>query len=362
MDIRIGNDIRIDATLKNLGLSSIKDILNVECILINTPFNKQDGNQNEPCEEHYIDATTLVVNECQHDTHHHCADEHYVDRDTFVIDDVHECDHKVHSHPHHNHGAYSIHNCNPTYNVYPRTDISRFFFHVPKHHSSFFDHCGFDFPPFGKRPSEVKKEYIHADTYLSKEDSTVYMYFPGNRQKCGKYELLLKITVHSDDWKGSNTHTCVFNYGKVFKIVRDEFGQCGTIIVELPPYKNFESNIKVSNSFSRNMTPEIPSYFYGVAAPVDVIGDNATIGSVKAISKERGESITKPFEISGSSQIFYVLHDSETYAHVSISQDGLPVTPTWYTDSVKFTQNGYTLKYFHVNGNYTVNSINYHSK
>lgn len=47
MDIRIGNDIRIDVTLQNLGISSVADIDSVKCVLLKECTHK-DARSNKP--------------------------------------------------------------------------------------------------------------------------------------------------------------------------------------------------------------------------------------------------------------------------------------------------------------------------
>lgn len=206
MDIRIGNDIRIDVTLENLGIRDIEDIVSVECLLTNTT-HKPDP---------HVDK--LIPN---HHVNHHAS---------------------LH-HP----SKYSIVACGaPTYNVYPYNSLAHHFFVVPKLCGTCFHH-DFDHHPHHLSP---EKKLIHADVYLSKDDSSIHMYYPAKDQLCGKHELTLIVTTTQQEWGHDRMHTCTFDYGSVFKVVKDEFGECGSIIITLPPYRNFSSNINKDETFS----------------------------------------------------------------------------------------------------------------
>lgn len=145
------------------------------------------------------------------------------------------------------------------------------------------------------------------------------MYFPSNKQKCGTYELILKTVTRNKELKESVPCTQTFDYGKIFKLVEDEFGECGNVVINLPKYNNFSSNIKITNGLSEEENIENYSYFYGIDSIQNVLGNDVTIQQLKNKSTEKNKNVTKAFSFSGKSEIFYVLYKDVTNVNVVIS-------------------------------------------
>lgn len=252
MDIRIGNDIRIDAPFSIFGIKDANDIRNVECLLIKTTGKIVQHKQIIGNDEHYVEGDSLVIDEVISPSgmqHYVNGDEliikrdlldsnseHYVKGDSLIINDDKplNCEKKQFC----NHSAYTISNhFTPTYNVYPYNAMSKYFFTAPQRYST----C------CNKKENTISKEYIRANVYISDKDQTVYMYFPSELQKCGTYELVVKIVTDDNKWTQGVNKTRTFDYGKVFKLVEDSFGECGNVVINLPKYTNFSSNIKIQN-------------------------------------------------------------------------------------------------------------------
>ena len=179
MDIRIGNDVRIDVSLKNLGIQSTKDIVDVKCVLLKDRALQQSCTNKPFC-----------------------------------------C-----------HGKYTIGRCGtPVYNVYPHNTTAQYFHTAPYCYVASCQHC------------YNKCSEIQIETNISENDSTIHMCYPADQQVCGEHSLVLTVTINQQNWKSNNTHTCTFDYGKIFRIVEDAFGKCGTILINLPKCNNFDSD------------------------------------------------------------------------------------------------------------------------
>lgn len=66
------------------------------------------------------------------------------------------------------------------------------------------------------------------------------MCYHAEDQECGEYALILSVTIREDDWKSDGKHTCSFGYGKLFRVVKEVFGKCGTILINLPKCNNYD--------------------------------------------------------------------------------------------------------------------------
>lgn len=258
MDIRIGNDIRIDAPFSIFGVKDANDIRNVECLLVKTTGKIVQYKQIIGNDEHYVEGDSLVIDEVMSSNgiqHYVSGDEliikkdlldsdseHYVKGDSLIINDnkTSNCEKKQFC----NHSAYTISNhFTPTYNVYPYNAMSKYFFTAPQRYGTC---CN------NKKENTISKEYIRANIYISDKDQVVYMYFPSELQKCGTYELIVKLVTNDNERIQGVPKTRTFDYGKVFKLVEDSFGECGNVVIALPKYNNFSNNISISSNNNSN--------------------------------------------------------------------------------------------------------------
>lgn len=175
MDIRIGNDIRLDFKIKidNINQDKIKCI---KCFLINT---------REPFPQYYISS------------------------------------------------SYTVKCCGkPTYNTRPHNiyfqscAVNR----LPQH-CCYNTDCKQDCYKYFE--CEHNTEFTHYCYYKINNNNQISAFFPALCQKhCGIYKFITQITVQEDGWNRSNTHTYTFDYGYIFAL-KCNGGDQGSIIINL---------------------------------------------------------------------------------------------------------------------------------
>lgn len=186
MDVRIGNDIRLDITLPNLSEYELTSIKHIECYLI----NDRDCN-------------------CCHKT-----------REPFPQFYTPSC--------------HSIHRCgNYEYNVYPSYDKAQYACSMPCYHDYRWWHQYNGFGVCSKKFECHKPKYYLAKCRILEEKGIIEAYFPAKDQiSCGNYKLVVFVTMYDEGWGCKNLHDFTIDYGNVFKIVCNG-GEEGRIVIQV---------------------------------------------------------------------------------------------------------------------------------
>ena len=239
MNIRIGNDIRLNLTLSGIQDYNRANIKQLRCYLINTSLRDY---QPEPC------AITKRY-----------------PREPFP--------------QYYSTSPYSLRNCGkPTYHVDP--------WNVKRHYANFGPDCyhwwpeyhGFGLKPghfvpcdpcygqaplpgkcpckgrccgIGRRsPIDCPDPHVDEDfTFLAPSqvmngENMIQVYFPAQDQfMCGDYKLVVVLVVYEAGWGRNNLHTYTIDKGVVFSLVDDETGMSGDLVVDVDNNHILSTNV-----------------------------------------------------------------------------------------------------------------------
>lgn len=231
MNVRIGNDIRLNVTLASSDIN-MTNIKHLRCYLVNVTQKEV-----EHCDWGWY---------CQHEDHDHC--EHGCGRKRYPVE-PHCKDHRP--------GKYLLHSCGgPTYYAHPANCYKPGYTcdpafgpalmpkpchccHCHNHHChECFEHyehldghymgcdrcdhvgscCGHDYDKI-----DLDYKYL-TDTNLVESINKIQCYFPAQDQYlCGGYKFVVVMTVYEPGWGCRNLHTYTFDYGIVFNLVEDGY-------------------------------------------------------------------------------------------------------------------------------------------
>lgn len=183
-DVRIGNDIRIDAELRGINEYSRGAVKQIRAFLI----NKSDQMQPK-----------IPVDVCRCN----CGCRGY------------------HFYPKHCCG------CNPMFGPAPLPN--RFCFH---NNWCCGNYCNRGCMNSYFIPDRQLDRYL-AISKLTGEENKIQVYFPAKDQlKCGTYKMVIVVSMFESGWGKSDIHTYTIDYGDMFTLVDDETGESGYIHID----------------------------------------------------------------------------------------------------------------------------------
>lgn len=205
--IRIGNDIRLNLTLRGPRTYDRANIKQLKCYFINTsmldyfPVGCQHCcNQ---CDKH-VNRCGYTTNMCGHPKYHVLP--HYCH---------HDCCHNDFYCSHYFNCMLDHHGCNPE----ARPCV---------------------LPPKYRNPYDAVNCCACGDfTYLAysrvlPKANAIQCYFPAKDQVfCGIYKLIIQAIVYEPGWGCTNLHTYTMDYGEVIELVDDNTGISGDITVDV---------------------------------------------------------------------------------------------------------------------------------
>ena len=204
--IRIGNDIRLNLTLRGPRTYDRANIKQLKCYFINTSMLDYFPVGCEhcccPCDKH-VHGCGYMTNICGHPKYHvlpHCCH--------------HDCCHNDFHCSHDFHCMLDPHGCNPA--AGPGV-----------------------LPPKYRKPYDAVNCCACDDfTYLAysrvlPKANAIQCYFPANDQVfCGIYKLIIQAIVYEPGWGRTDLHTYTMDYGEVIELVDDNTGASGDITVD----------------------------------------------------------------------------------------------------------------------------------
>ena len=205
--IRIGNDIRLNLTLRGPRTYDRANIKQLKCYFINTSmldcFQADCQHCCSQCDK-YMQGCGCITNMCGHPKYH-------------VL-------------PHSCHNDY----CNNDFRC------SHCFGCMPDHHgcNHFAGPC--ILPPKCKKPYDAVNccncddfTYLAYSRVLPKANA-IQCYFPANDQAfCGIYKLIVQVIVYEPGWGRTDLRTYTIDYGEVIELVDDNTGISGDITVDV---------------------------------------------------------------------------------------------------------------------------------
>lgn len=204
--IRIGNDIRLNLTLRGPRTYDRANIKQLKCYFVNTSM--LDCFQAD-C-QHYCRQCDKCVQRCR------C---------------IAKCDYpKYHVLPH-----CCYHDCcNNDFRC------SHYFGCMPDPHGCNHAAGSCILPPKCKKPYNAVNCCACDDfTYLAysrvlQKANAIQCYFPANDQSfCGIYKLIVQVIVYEPGWGRTDLHTYTIDYGDVIELVDDNTGVSGDITVDV---------------------------------------------------------------------------------------------------------------------------------
>lgn len=205
--IRIGNDIRLNLTLRGPRTYDRANIKQLKCYFINTSmldYSPVDCNHCcYPCDKH-VHGCGYMTNMCGHPKYHvlpHCCH--------------HDCCHNDFYCSHDFRCMLDPHGCNPA--AGPGI-----------------------LPPKYRKPYDAVNCCACDDfTYLAysrvlPKANAIQCYFPAKDQVfCGIYKLIIQAIVYEPGWGRTDLHTYTMDYGEVIELVDDNTGASGDITVDV---------------------------------------------------------------------------------------------------------------------------------
>ena len=220
--IRIGNDIRLNLTLRGPRTYDQANIKQLKCYLINTSM--VDYFPVDNCFDKHVYGCNCMADRCGHPTYHvmpFCG-WHHDCRSHFGAPHCH------HNFPCHHHGLHCMldpHGCNPCAGpgVLP-----------PKYGEPF------DAVNCGKCDDFT---YLAYSRVLPKANS-IQCYFPAKDQMfCGVYKLIVQAAIYEPGWGRTDIHTYTMDYGDVLQLVDDTTGASGDITLDVDKDDLMNKNI-----------------------------------------------------------------------------------------------------------------------
>lgn len=289
MDINVGNDIRVNFTLKGID-NEDGNIKYIKCYFINTSATGKN------CAKCY-----------NHSFNHEAFPQYY------------------------NPTMYTIGNCGEhTYNVLPHycQDPKKFIreniiTHTYKHNALFEGH-----------------------TIITDPDKhQVSTYFSGHKQLLlGKYKLVVLLVMeHEDTWKKYQLHEYSFNFGEIFKLVKDG-GKDGKIVIDLD-----------DNTPTPPPPPSDPNYLW-----IGYVPSNCVINDKLDISSVNLDTFTTYNKTSGSGFTYCVPENNMHVVLVSTAKiSSVKNDTSGFNIAIKYDGLHYGYNYYHfVNALRKTNPIN----
>lgn len=236
MKVRIGNDIRLNLTLRGPKSYDQANIKQLRAYFVNTSMKKFTEPWIDPCagccgpnayslhscgpdHYHHLPYDCFRAGFCgyRHDHHHphccpfgckdpmHCWHSHYCS-----FDNIHPSMRPNYGHPFHcdDHACYA--------------------------HCSHYGHdmCDFGWAPV---PPHVNEDFkFLAPSRVMEGYNRAQVYFPAADQfACGEYKLVIVLVLYETGWGRCDLHTYTIDYGKVLTLVDDESGVDGDVTIDV---------------------------------------------------------------------------------------------------------------------------------
>lgn len=210
--IRIGNDVRLNLTLRGPRTYDQANIKQLKCYLINTSMLDYFP-VDCFCSKH-VYGCGCVSDRCGHPKYHalpHCRYYDCCHNDFYHPD----CCHNYFHHCSHDfHCMLDPHGCNPAAGpgVLP--------------------------PKYNKPYDAVNCCACEDFTYLAysrvlPKANSIQCYFPAKDQMfCGVYKLVVQAMIYEPGWGRTDIHTYTMDYGDVFQLVDDKTGASGDVTID----------------------------------------------------------------------------------------------------------------------------------
>ena len=211
--IRIGNDVRLNLTLRGPRTYDQANIKQLKCYLINTSMLDYFP-VDCFCSKH-VNGCDCVSDRCGHSKYHalpHCKYYDCCHNDFYhpncCRDCFHHCSHDFHC-------MLDPHGCNPAAGQ------------------------GVLHPKYNKPYDAVNCCACEDFTYLAysrvlPKANSIQCYFPAKDQMfCGVYKLIIQAIVYEPGWGRTDLRTYTIDYGKVIELVDDNTGVSGDITVDV---------------------------------------------------------------------------------------------------------------------------------
>lgn len=210
--IRIGNDVRLNLTLRGPRTYDQANIKQLKCYLINTSMLDYFPVDCFCCK--HVHGCGCVKDRCGHPKYHalpHCRYYDCCHNDFYHHDCCHDCFHHC---SHDFHCMLDPHGCNPAAGpgVLP--------------------------PKYNKPYDAVNCCACEDFTYLAysrvlPKANSIQCYFPAKDQMfCGVYKLIVQAMIYEPGWGRTDIHTYTMDYGDVFQLVDDKTGASGDITID----------------------------------------------------------------------------------------------------------------------------------
>lgn len=210
--IRIGNDIRLNLTLRGPRTYDQANIKQLKCYLINTSMLDYFPVDCFCCK--HVHGCGCVKDRCGHPKYHalpHCRYYDCCHNDFYHTDCCHDYFHHC---SHDFHCMLDPHGCNPAAGpgVLP--------------------------PKYNKPYDAVNCCACEDFTYLAysrvlPKANSIQCYFPAKDQMfCGVYKLIVQAMIYEPGWGRTDIHTYTMDYGDVFQLVDDKTGASGDITID----------------------------------------------------------------------------------------------------------------------------------
>ena len=205
--IRIGNDVRLNLTLRGPRTYDRANIKQLKCYFVNTSmldcFQADCQHCCRQCNKR-VQGCECMTNTCDHPKYHalpHCCH--------------HDCCHNNFNCSHDFYCMLDPHGCNPAAGP------------------------GILLPKYSKTYDAVNCCACDNFTYLAysrvlPKANAIQCYFPANDQVfCGIYKLIIQAIVYEPGWGRTDLHTYTMDYGDVIELVDDNTGASGDITVDV---------------------------------------------------------------------------------------------------------------------------------
>ena len=221
--IRIGNDVRLNLTLRGPRTYDQANIKQLKCYLINTSMLDYFPVDCFCCK--HVHGCGCVNDRCGHPKYHalpHCRYYDCCHNDFYHPDCCHDCFHHC---SHDFHCMLDPHGCNPAAGP-------------------------------GILPLKYNKPYDAVNccacedfTYLAysrvlPKANSIQCYFPAKDQMfCGVYKLVVQAMIYEPGWGRTDLHTYTMDYGNILQLVDDKSGASGDITLDVDKDDLMNKNI-----------------------------------------------------------------------------------------------------------------------
>lgn len=237
--IRIGNDVRLNLTLKGNKTYDQANIKELRCYLINTTVSDYDPLIHDCCAPHACHNPYTL---------HRCGCPSYHVKPTCTA-----CDHRCFD----CHAGHNVHvGCNPAQGCGPLRPNYCHPFHCDDHHCCCYNHldeclrCDDHHRHFGPMGCDIVAPYYNPDfkyvapSKVLPKKNQIQVYFPAKDQfMCGNYKLVVCVVVFEPGWGRCDLHTYTIDYGEVLQLVDDSSAAQGDITVDVDTDSLANTNI-----------------------------------------------------------------------------------------------------------------------